>query len=314
MSSFKARIIKLSEKTEYIVNTEPSEMSLFQPKPSLTGLPDEILVHILSFLSLKSDVYNISLTCARLQEVAVDRRILRRLDVRRDPKFSKKALSFFTEPNISDKIQDVDITCVSWIKPWELMKKLPSLTKFSFSVHRRCTHGDPKDLVNMAKKEMIPHLKKLTHLKLVFDGRKEKLFNEQLYAYYSTTRYLIQLLEYCENLEHLKIYAKDVVWVTSEQFPVRPVKLSKLKFFVIQLEYTKRNELLENVARPIGAFIHKMLNQNSKKLKGWCEVNWGGSKNLGVLRNWGVSRNCMCCKDLIVKMLHDFGIAEEEQE
>ena len=116
-------------------------MSLSQPKPSLLGLPDEILVHILSYLSLKSDVYNTALTCARLQEVAVDRRILRRLDVRRDPKFSKKALSFFTEPNISDKIQDVDIKCVSWIKPWELMKKLPSLTKFSFSVHRRCTHG-----------------------------------------------------------------------------------------------------------------------------------------------------------------------------
>ena len=236
-----------------------------QPKPSLLGLPDEILVHILSYLSLKSDVYNTALTCARLQEVAVDRRILRRLDVRRDPKFSKKALSFFTEPNISDKIQDVDIKCVSWIKPWELIKKLPSLTKFSFSVHRRCTHGDPKDLVNMAKKEMIPYLKKLTHLELVFDGRKEKLFNKQLYAYYSTTRFLIQLLEYCENLKHLKIYAKDIVWVTSEQFPVRPVKLSKLKFFVIQLEYTKRNELLENVARPIGAFIHKMLNQNRHK-------------------------------------------------
>ena len=128
--------------------------------------------------------------------------------------------------------------------------------------------------------------------------------------FYSTTRYLIQLLEYCENLEHLKIYAKDVVWVTSEQFPVRPVKLSKLKFFVIQLEYTKRNELLENVARPIGAFIHKMLNQNRQKLKGWCEVPGRGIWN----RKNGVLRNCMRCKDLIIKMLHDFGIADEEQD
>ena len=36
----------------------------------------------------------------------------------------------------------------------------------------------PKDLVNMAKEEMIPILKKLTHLKIVF-AEEEKLFNEE---------------------------------------------------------------------------------------------------------------------------------------
>ena len=147
-------------------------MSLCQSDPSLLGLPDEILVHILTFLSLKSDVYNTALTCARLQKVAVDRRIIRRLDVSEDPKFTKKALTFFTDSAISDKIQELNIEGVSWIKPWELVKKLPSLKKISYTVYRRCTHGDPKDLVNMAKKEMIPYLKKLTHLELVFDGRK----------------------------------------------------------------------------------------------------------------------------------------------
>ena len=195
-----------------------SDISLFQSDPSLLGLPDEILVHILSFLSLKSDVYNTSLACARLQKVAVDRRIIRRLDVSEDLKFTKKALSFFTDSAVSDKIQELNIEGVYWIKPWELVKKLPSLKKISYTVYRRCTHGDPKDLVNMAKEEMIPHLKKLKHLKLVF-AEEEKLFNEE-YSYYTTTRYLIQLLEYSVNLEHLEIFAKDVVWVNSDQFPV----------------------------------------------------------------------------------------------
>ena len=162
-------------------------MSLCQSDPSLLGLPDEILVHILTFLALKSDVYNTALTCARLQKVAVDRRIIRRLDVSEDPKFTKKALTFFTDSAISDKIQELNIEGVSWIKPWELVKKLPSLKKISYTVYRRCTHGDPKDLVNMAKEEMIPNLKKLTHLKLVF-AEEEKLFNED-YSYYTTTRY-----------------------------------------------------------------------------------------------------------------------------
>ena len=210
-------------------------MSLCQSDPSLLGLPDEILVHILTFLSLKSDVYNTALTCARLQKVAVDRRIIRRLDVSEDQKFTKKALTFFTDSAISDKIQELNIEGVSWIKPWELVKKLPSLKKISYTVYRRCTHGDPKDLVNMAKEEMIPHLKKLTHLKLVF-AEEEKLFNEE-YSYYTTTRYLIQLLEYSVNLEHLEIFAKDVVWVNSVQFPVRPVELPNLKHLLIQIKY-----------------------------------------------------------------------------
>ena len=181
-------------------------MSLFRPEPTLTDLPDEILVHILSYLdlSLPSDVFNISSTCVRLKNIAGDQRFIKRLNIRMDPKFTKETLSFFTDPSISDKIQEVDIQGVRWIKAWQLVKKLPSLTRISFTAFRRCLHGDPKDLINMAKAEMAPHLKKLTHIKLVFDEEER---------HYATTRYLIQLLCSCENLQSLEIIARSVYWL-----------------------------------------------------------------------------------------------------
>ena len=215
-------------------------MSLFRSEPTLTDLPDEILVHILSYLdlSLPSDVFNISRTCARLKKIAGDQRFIKRLNIRRDPKFTKETLSFFTDPSISDKIQEVDIQGVRWIKAWQLVKKLPSLMSISFTAFRRCLHGDPKDLINMAKAEMAPHLKKLTHIKLVFDEEenfdKRPAHSSSWSSYYTTTRYLIQLLSYCENLESLEIIARSVNWVDVEGFPVRGVKLPKLKHFVIQ--------------------------------------------------------------------------------
>ena len=209
-------------------------MSLFRPEPTLTDLPDEILVHILSYLdlSLPSDVFNISSTCVRLKNIAGDQRFIKRLNIRMDPKFTKETLSFFTDPSISDKIQEVDIQGVRWIKAWQLVKKLPSLTRISFTAFRRCLHGDPKDLINMAKVEMAPYLKKLTHVKLVFD--EEENFDKRQSPYYATTRYLIQMLCSCENLQCLEIIARSVDWVDVEGFPVRGVKLPKLKHFVIQ--------------------------------------------------------------------------------
>ena len=237
-------------------------MSLFQPepKPTLTDLPDEILVHILSYLdlSLPSDVFNISRTCARLKKIAGDQRFIKRLNIRMDPKFTKETLSFFTDPSISDKIQEVDIQGVRWIKAWQLVKKLPSLTRISFTAFRRCLHGDPKDLINMAKAEMAPHLKKLTHVKLVFDDEEER--------HYATTRYLIQLLCSCENLQSLEIIARSVYWLDVEGFPVRGVKLPKLKHFVIQSD----DMMLDN-------FFKMMLCANvqamGKNIETWKNLN-----------------------------------------
>ena len=64
-------------------------------------------------------------------------------------------MTFFTDSAVSDKIQQLN----SWTKPWELVRKLPSLKKILYTAYRPCTHGDPKDPVNMAKEEMIPILK-----------------------------------------------------------------------------------------------------------------------------------------------------------
>ena len=253
-------------------------MSLFRPEPTLTDLPDEILVHILSYLelSLPSDVFNISRTCARLQKIAGDQRFIKSLNIRMDPKFTKETLSFFTDHSNSDKIQEVDIQGVRWIKAWQLVKKLPSLTRFSFTVFRRCLHGDPKDLINMAKAEMAPHLKKLTQIKLVFDDAEN--FDKGQSSYYATTRYLIQMLCSCENLESLEIIARSVNWVDVEGFPVRGVKLPKLKHFVIQnrLKPTMVDDVEYN-------FFEMMLNANVqtmgirtchlKKIETWKKLN-----------------------------------------
>ena len=206
-----------------------------------------------------------------------------------DPKFTKETLSFFTDPSISDKIQEVDIQGVRWIKAWQLVKKLPSLTRISFTAFRRCLHGDPKDLINMAKSEMAPHLKKLTHIKLVFD--EEENFDKrqahssswsiQLYNYnYTTTRYLIQLLSYCENLESLEIIARSVNWVDVEGFPVRGVKLPKMKHFVIENREKPMWMVVDDVEYD---FFKMMLCENEqtvgirtwdlKKIETWKEVN-----------------------------------------
>ena len=85
-------------------------MSLFRPEPSLTGLPDEILVQILSYLPMKSDIYNISQISPRLKKVATDKRIIgKRLDVNEDPNFNEEALAFFTDSTIGYQIQEVNI-------------------------------------------------------------------------------------------------------------------------------------------------------------------------------------------------------------
>ena len=243
-------------------------MSLFRPEPTLTDLPDEILVHILSYLdlSLPSDVFNISSTCVRLKNIAGDQRFIKRLNIRMDPKFTKETLSFFTDPSISDKIQEVDIQGVRWIKAWQLVKKLPSLTRISFTAFRRCLHGDPKDLINMAKAEMAPHLKKLTHVKLVFDEEER---------HYATTRYLIQLLCSCENLQSLEIIARSVYWLDVEGFPVRGVKLPKLKHFVIQCGLLD-NLMLDNFFKMmLCANVQAMgiLNCDLKKIEMWKNLN-----------------------------------------
>ena len=128
----------------------------------------------------------------------------------------------------------------------------------------------------MAKAEMAPHLKKLTQIKLVFDDAEN--FDKGQSSYYATTRYLIQMLSYCENLQSLEIIARSVNWVDVEGFPVRGVKLPKLKHFVIQnrLKPTMVNDVEYN-------FFEMMLMANVqtmgirtcdlKKIETWKNLN-----------------------------------------
>ena len=70
-------------------------------------------------------------------------------------------MSFFTDSAVSDKIQELNIEGVYWMKPWELVKKLPSLKKISYTVYRRCT----RDL-----SQLLGYCKNLSPLEIFTDN------------------------------------------------------------------------------------------------------------------------------------------------
>ena len=234
-------------------------MSLFRPEPSLTGLPDEILVQILSYLPLKSDLFNISQISPRLKKVATDKRIIRkRLDVNEDPNFNEEALAFFTDSTIGDQIQEVNIEGVIWINPWQLVKKLPSLTKIFFTVSRRC----PKELIQMGKEDRIIHLKKLDHISLkIIGGESDDV------PQFVTTRFLTQVLSHCENLRSLEIFSDSISWLSSSS---DGVKLSKLTHLVFHME-SNIWKLDAGSKKVMQSFIRRMLRKNKQNLEGWCQ-------------------------------------------
>ena len=237
-------------------------MSLISPEPSLTGLPDEILVQILSYLTMKSDIYSISQISARLQNVAKDKRIIgTKLDVKGDPNFNEKALAFFVNPTVGDKLQEVNIEGASWINPWQLVKKLPSLTKISFTVSKRC----PKELVNVGEQDRITHLKKLKQISMNFGGGDTADAPQ-----FATTRFLIQLLSHCENLDTLKIFSDSISWLDSGEVDF---KLPKLKYCVVKMSSSSL-ELDLGSLYVMKTFIRRMLRKNKQKLEG----NWFQNK------------------------------------
>ena len=239
-------------------------MSLISPEPSLTGLPDEILVQILSYLTMKSDIYNISQISARLQNVAKDKRIIgTKLDVKGDPNFNEEALAFFVNPTVGDKLQEVNIEGASWINPWQLVKNLPSLTKISFTVSKRC----PKELVNMGEQDRITHLKKLKHIRMKFGGGDSADAPE-----FATTRFLIQLLSHCENLDTLEIFSDSILWLDSGEVDF---KLPKLKYFVVEMSFFSSWGLDLGSTDVMKTFFLRMLRKNMQKLEGWCRLSGG---------------------------------------
>ena len=234
-------------------------MSLFRPEPSLTGLPDEILVQILSYLPMKSDIYNISQISPRLKKVATDKRIIRkRLDVNEDPNFNEEALAFFTDSTIGDQIQEVNIEGVIWINPWQLVKKLPSLTKIFFTVSRRC----PKELIQMGKEDRITHLKKLEHISMKIIGGESDDAPQ-----FVTTRFLTHVLSHCENLRSLEIFSDSISWLSSSS---DGVKLSKLTHLVFHME-SNIWKMDAGSKKVMQSFIRRMLRKNKQNLEGWCQ-------------------------------------------
>ena len=251
-------------------------MSLISPEPSLTGLPVEILVQILSYLTMKSDIYNISQISARLQNVAKDKRIIgTKLDVKGDPNFNEKALAFFVNPTVGDKLQEVNIEGASWINPWQLVKNLPSLTKISFTVSKRC----PKELVNMGEQNRITHLKKLKHIRMKFGGG-DSVDAPQ----FMTTRFLVQLLSHCENLDCLQLFSDSISWLDAGEVDL---KLPKLKYFCVDMDSSSW-ELDLGSLDVMKSFVRKMLRKNKQELEGWfrssggllMRVNWEEFKQI----------------------------------
>ena len=178
-------------------------------------------------------------------------------------------------PTVKDKLQEVNIVGASWINSWQLMKKLPSLTKISFTVSKRC----PKELVNMGEQDRITHLKKLKQISMKFGGG-DSADSPQL----ATTRFLIQLLSHCENLDTLEIFSDSISWLSSGEVDF---KLPKLKHFVVDM-ISSSWELDIGSLDVMKSFVQKMLRKNKQKLAGWfrspggllMRVNWEEFKQI----------------------------------
>ena len=165
-------------------------------------------------------------------------------------------------PTVKDKLQEVNIVGASWINSWQLMKKLPSLTKISFTVSKRC----PKELVNMGEQDRITHLKKLKQISMKFGGG-DSADSPQL----ATTRFLIQLLSHCENLDTLEIFSDSISWLSSGEVDF---KLPKLKHFVVDMTSSSWKLDLGSLD-VMRSFVRKMLQKNKQILAGWFRFSGG---------------------------------------
>ena len=172
----------------------------------------------------------------------------------------------------------------SLIKPHQLMEKLPSLTRISFTVSSWCDCGHPMDLDKM----VTPTLRKLTRIKIKFDRKDDEIGIHFVKGGLHITRDLSQLLGYCKNLSHLEIFTDNIVWLDPGR-GTKSVKLPKLKHFVIYMGGHSWADA--GSRRVLGTFIRKMLGRNKQKLSGWCrfpgigKVKWSQEVKLGKILN-----------------------------
>ena len=200
-------------------------MSVFHPKKDhILSLSDEVVVHILSFLSSGVDIVNVALSCTKLARLARDKRVIRRLSFRRDIRLTHSSYkSFLSVPSTCDKIKQLNLNGVYWIQPSllhpqlikmknltdlhvgdvlftakqfsALLSKLTLLTKLSFT-WSWCSSGDIKEIL---KSEHIPVFQKLTHLTMYLAiGDRYPLEGVN------------HMLSECHHLEHLAIFTEIV--------------------------------------------------------------------------------------------------------
>ena len=72
-------------------------MSLLKSGSPILRLPDEVLVHIISFLPSMTSIVTLARTCNRLRKLATDVKVIRHLDFAEDTDVTIETLSFFTQ-------------------------------------------------------------------------------------------------------------------------------------------------------------------------------------------------------------------------
>ena len=94
-------------------------MALFRRQhDSLLDLSDEVLVHIMTFLSSSEDVMNTSLVCTKLKRIATDKKIMGRISFRKNFNMNNENIKkFLTIAAASGNTKVLNLNRLFWITP-----------------------------------------------------------------------------------------------------------------------------------------------------------------------------------------------------
>ena len=99
-------------------------MSLLKSGSPILRLPDEVLVHIISFLPSVTSIVALARTCARLRKLATDVKVIRHLDFGEDPDVTIETLSFFTQPDLCAKVERLKLSGACGLQPDTIQSEL----------------------------------------------------------------------------------------------------------------------------------------------------------------------------------------------
>ena len=92
-------------------------MSLLKSGSPILRLPDEVLVHIISFLPSMTSIVTLARTCNRLRKLATDVKVIRHLDFAEDTDVTIETLSFFTQPDLCAKVERLKLSGACGLQP-----------------------------------------------------------------------------------------------------------------------------------------------------------------------------------------------------